>query len=177
MLEGTVHTQKRHMVSAISFEDIIDYFITVFPAEVDIEVGRTGSVRIQKSFKVKVEINRIYIRNLQAIGYDGVGSASSSYIKKSSALRIAYNIPGNQEVGIKSEFVDNVQFLYYSLAGFPVFASEALHHSVHCQLFQQNPVVFFAGTEGLFVFIGMEVDRYTAAFHNPEGVGNNGRIA
>jgi hypothetical protein len=53
-------------------EDIGGYVVSVLPREVEVEVGRTTPMRVDKSLKVEVEVYGIHIRNPEAVGNDGV---------------------------------------------------------------------------------------------------------
>ena len=53
-------------------EDIGGYVVSILPREVEVEVGRTTPMRVDKSLKVEVEVYGIHIRNSKAVGNDGV---------------------------------------------------------------------------------------------------------
>ena len=89
------------MILSITLHDVIDHFVPVFPAEINIEIGWGCPVGVKESFKIKIEFYRIDIGYLQAIRNDGIGTAATTDVIKSPTLRIPYDIPGDQEIGIK----------------------------------------------------------------------------
>src|SRR5258708_40277692 len=95
------------MLPSITLEHIIDNLVPVPVTEVDIEIRRTGPLRIQKPFEVEIQLDRIDVRNLQTVSYQGIGAGASSHMIESPALSIADHVQGDEEVGIKPHFVDD----------------------------------------------------------------------
>src|SRR5215207_9133481 len=136
VLKGSVHAQQGYVVLAIALENIIYDLIAVLPAEINIEIRWRGTVWIEKSLEIQIEVNRIYISDLQAIGHNGIGATAPPYIIKPSALRRADHIPGNQKIGIETHAVYDLQFLAHTFVGQLAVGTKAVAQAVHRQFFQ-----------------------------------------
>jgi len=71
-LKGAIGGQKCGAMVFVFVEDVGGYVVSVLPREVEVEVGRTTPMRVDKSLKVEVEVYGIHIRNSKAVGNDGV---------------------------------------------------------------------------------------------------------
>src|SRR4051812_13953977 len=98
------------MIAAISFKDVVNNLVPVAPTEVDVEIRRHRTLWIEKTFKVKVELKRINIGNVQAIGYNGIGTAASSHKKELPVFRIANDVAGDKKVCVESLVINDLQF-------------------------------------------------------------------
>src|SRR6478736_2651086 len=107
MLESSIHAQQGNMLLTVSFKHIIDHLIPVFPAEVNIKIRWTCAVRIQEAFKIKIQVNWVDVCYLQTISNNRICTAATTNIKKTAALCISDDIPGDEEIGIKPKFVYN----------------------------------------------------------------------
>ena len=63
-------------------EDVSGNVVSVLPREVEVEVGRTTPMRVDKSLKVEVEVYWIHIRNSKAVGNNGIGAGASADIEE-----------------------------------------------------------------------------------------------
>lgn len=69
---------------------------------------------INKAFEVEVEFERIYIRDAEAVGDEGVGAAASADVMVACGLGVADDIPGDEEVGGETELADDFEFAFHS---------------------------------------------------------------
>src|SRR5450432_3690494 len=68
-LKCGIGSKQADMVPSISFKNIINDFIAVFPGEIQVEIRRCRAVWIEKSFKIQIQFNRIHVCYLQAVSY------------------------------------------------------------------------------------------------------------
>ena len=61
---------------SVFIEQVLRDDVPVFPGKVNIKVGRGRAFRVEKAFKVKIEINGIYIGDTQAVGNEAISPAS-----------------------------------------------------------------------------------------------------
>ncbi len=54
--------------------------IPVAPGKIKVKIRWIFSVQVDKSFKIEVQLNGVYIRNAQEVGNNTVGPASSANI-------------------------------------------------------------------------------------------------
>ena len=87
---------------AVALKDVVDHLVALVPGEVDIEIGRTGPELVDKSLEVKVQIDGVYIGDAQAISYNAVGATTTTYMVVALGSGVTDNVPGDQEVGVKS---------------------------------------------------------------------------
>lgn len=96
------------MILAVALEDVIDDFISVFPGEVNVKIRRRGTIWIEETLEIQIELYGIDIRYLQAISDDRVSAAATTYVKESTIPGIAKYIPGNEKVGIEFKVIDDL---------------------------------------------------------------------
>ena len=53
-------------------EDVGGYMVSVLPREIDVKVGRTASMGVDKSFKIEIKFDGVYVGDAQAVGHHGV---------------------------------------------------------------------------------------------------------
>ena len=132
------------MPFAVALEDIVEHIVALQPGIIDVEIGRTASFRIDKTLKIKVELNRIHIGDPQAVGHHRVGPASAAYMVISAGHGITDDIPGDKKIGREPQFVDDFKFVFNPSFCFCIIFSIAVQQSFHRQFFEQNPVVVAA---------------------------------
>ena len=73
-MKGAIGSQECSARVFVFVEDVSGNVVSVLPREVEVEVGRTAPMRVDKSLEVEVEVYWIYIRNSEAVGNDGVST-------------------------------------------------------------------------------------------------------
>src|SRR6185437_9751413 len=99
------------MLAAITLENIILYIFTLVPGIVDVKIGRGCSLGIQEALKIQVQLYRINVSDPQAIGHNTVSARTTAYVVITLQSRITDNIPGDQEIGAKIQFINDFQFV------------------------------------------------------------------
>ena len=152
LLEGDRGTKQCYVLGAISFKDVFDHTVAFLPRKVEVEVGRTAPLGIEETLKVEVQLNRIDIRDLQAIGHYAIGTATSTYMIKSLFHSEVHNIPSDEEIGAEAHFFNNLQLFFHPAIGRFVGLPVAVHHPVKSQLAQQLTVVIHITCETTLIF-------------------------
>src|SRR5690606_24732479 len=127
-LEGAVRGQQCGAFPPVSFENIIGDVVPLVPTEINIEIWWGGTVWVDKTLEIQIELQRIYIGNEKAKRYDRVGPAAPPNMVLPLALGIAYDIPGDEKIGGASQLGGHLQFFFHALQGpgigrVPLFAS------------------------------------------------------
>jgi hypothetical protein len=174
-LEGAEHAQQHDVLLPVALEDIVDDFVPVLPAEVQVEVRRRGAVGVEEAFKVQVQFHGIDVGDLQAIGHDGISSATPAHVVEPPALGIADQVPGDEEVGVKPQFMDDLEFLVHPFQGGGA-VSIAVAEPLQGQLFQELSVVFGPARKMAFVLVFGHIHFQVAAVYDLQGSGQQGRI-
>ena len=120
----------------ISRKNIINHFIAVSPRKVNIKVGRHRAVWIEKTLKIQIELKRIHICNLQAIGNYRVAATTPAHIKETTAFGIANDVPRNKEVCIKAQVINNFKLFCNTVFCNFVSGFKAPFHSIQRKFFQ-----------------------------------------
>src|SRR6185503_6126102 len=120
------------MVPAIALLHIVDYFVTAVLAKIDIEVGHGNAVRIEKTFKQKLETQRIEIGDGERIGYQRTSTRAAPWPYR-NALRLCPldKIGNDQEVTGIAHLDDDAEFKIEAL--FIVLERVAISHACGCK--------------------------------------------
>jgi len=165
--EGGGGAEQGRMVLSVPFEDVVLHLVAVLPREIDVEIGRTGPLGIEKPFEIEVELDGIHVGDAQAVGHDAVGSAPPPHMVKSPRHAVMNHVPGDQEIGGEAEVVDDLQLVFDSfLRGLVVFAV-AVEHPVVGQFLQKQPVVLLRLAVGALVLAHLEFDVDGTLLHQP----------
>ncbi len=142
------------MAIGIAFKNIVDNFVALIPAKVNVKVGRRAAVRINKALEVEIKGNGVDFGNAQAIGNQGICSAAAPNVVEAPHLRIADNIVGNEEVRGKVHLANHLYFPLKALVNFLARIFVALFKAIAGQFFEQQQVVFLAYGKG-FPVLGL----------------------
>jgi hypothetical protein len=96
------------MLAAIPLKNIILNIFPLVPGIINIKVRRRSTLRVQEPFKVKVKFDRVNIRYFETIGYYAIGPGTSPHMVITLRTGIADNIPGDQKIGTKVKFVNDL---------------------------------------------------------------------
>src|SRR3954469_13371340 len=86
---------------------------------------------------------------------------------------IAYDIMVDEEVGIESHLVDDLQFFFKPLPCLFIFLSIAACKAIVGQLGKKHAVVFFGSAEALLVLISVEVHAKITGIKQLVGIGDD----
>ncbi len=160
--EGAHRAQEGRMLASVAFKNIVLHLIPVFPGIIDVEVGRRSAFRIDEAFKIQVQLNGINIGDFQAIGHNAVGAAAASHMVKAAAHGIPDNIPGDEKISGKSQFINYFKFMFHAADGFCIGISIAVLHSVEGQFLKQLLVVVPAACKCALILNCAEVHFHGA---------------
>src|ERR1700754_1799664 len=76
VLESGIHAQKGDMLSSVAFQHIIYDLIAIAVGEIDVEIRGTAAVGVEKAFEIQFQLDRVYVGDVEAIGYERVGAAA-----------------------------------------------------------------------------------------------------
>src|SRR5579859_7778175 len=93
IFEGRHGAQDRGMSFPMAFKQVIKNVVPVVPTIVDVKIRRHFSLGIQKTFKIKIQLQWTYIRYLQAIGNNAIGPAAPADVVKAPVHTVPDNIP------------------------------------------------------------------------------------
>ena len=110
----------------MALEDVVDDVVALVPGEVDVEVGRTGAVRIDEALEVEVELERVDVRDVHAVRHDGVGARAAPDVVVAHRARVADDVPGDEEVAPEALLLDDGEFAFESLVGSLMLGAVAL---------------------------------------------------
>ena len=114
-LKGSEGGYLTYGIVAIVLRYIIYDFPSSFEAEVDIEIRKGYTFRIQESFEEKIVFYRVYICDCSCVGYKGTGSGSSSRSYwNTMGLCPVYVVSDNKKVCGEVHLYDDVQFILES---------------------------------------------------------------
>jgi len=121
-LKGVHRPKQCRMFVAVPFKNILMNIVAIAPRKINVKIGGRASFGIDKTLKIEIQLNRIYIGYFQTISYNRIGSGATSHMVKTTTHRIADNIPGDQEIGRETEFIDDGQFVLHPPQCFRIVA-------------------------------------------------------
>src|SRR4051794_35463668 len=95
---------------------------------------------------------------------------------KAPALRIAYNVPVDEEVRIKAHRINDLQLLLQPFTGHLMLPAIPGNKAISSQLTEQDHIILLTGTVAQLVLVLPEVHLHIAAIHQLVGIGDNKRI-
>ena len=101
-LKGAIGGQKCGTMIFVFVEDVGGNVVSVLPRKVEVEVGRTTPMRVDKSLEVEVEVYRVHIRNPKAVGNHGVSAGATADVEVVVFSGESTDVPIDEEVGGKS---------------------------------------------------------------------------
>src|SRR5262245_3692505 len=99
MLEGAVGGEQSRVFATVAFENIVGHVVALVPGKINVEIGRRGTLRVDKALEIKVEFEGLHVGDIQAVGHDGVGAAAASNVVIAGGFGISNNVPGDEEIG------------------------------------------------------------------------------
>ncbi len=117
-LEGGVGGDLRRMDpartairSVVLIEHVAVHLVAVFPAEVDVEVGRLLARGVDEALEVEVQLHRVHIGDAQAIGHQAVRPAAAPHVEEAPAARMVHDVLVDEEVADEAHLLDHVQLV------------------------------------------------------------------
>ena len=112
-LKGAVCTNERYVFEP--FEDVARHVIPIGPREIDVEIRRIGSVQVDEPLEIQIQLKGVHVGDLEQVGNQAVGAASSPHIEVSAASGIAGDVPIDQEIGHVALLANDPQFPLHPL--------------------------------------------------------------
>ena len=115
--QGTKGYNLHHLVLAVLAHHIVDYLLTPFVAEVNVDIRHGHTLRVQETLKEKVVAHRVYVGDSQRIGHNAscCGAPPRPHDDVPGA-GVIDEIPHNQEVIHISHGTDNFQLIVQAAA-------------------------------------------------------------
>ena len=108
---GAVGDDLRHLVAAVFLHDIVDHLLTTFIVEVGIDIGHGLPVGVQETFEQQPVLDRIDVRDADAIGHHTAGGRSATRSDEYAQLPAGLDEIGyDQKVAGESHRPDREQF-------------------------------------------------------------------
>ena len=84
------------------------------PGKVDIKIGWVFPIEVNEPFKIKVEVNRVNIGDVEEVSNNTIGATASPDIEVIISAGIGNNIPVDQEVGEEPFLTYDSKLLLYA---------------------------------------------------------------
>ena len=139
------HRAERHDLRHMAFAVLPPHVLHDFPAprvaEIHVDVGHTHALRVQEAFKIEVVLDRVNVRNAEAVGDHRPGGAPAPGADRNLyAPRVAHEVRDYQEVVGEAHAVNHVLFVL-ELCAVGVVAAVTLPVSGVAKLFQVGEAV------------------------------------
>ena len=118
VLESIVCAEEADMLLCafvVLAKDVIDHFIAIFPREIKVKIWGIFAVEIDESLKIKIEFDRIYVRDTEAISDDAIGSRASSDMIEILVLRKGNDVIIDQKIGHKTLLLYQFELFFDAL--------------------------------------------------------------
>ena len=98
-LHGAERDDLRHVLAAVLLGDVGDDLAAPALAEVDVDIGQRHALGIEEALEVQVEVQRIDVRDPQAVRHQAAGGRPAARADRNRLLaRVADEVPDDQEV-------------------------------------------------------------------------------
>ena len=140
------------MLSTIFFKNVGNDFVTVAPREIQIEIRRAATLRIEETLKIQVQLYWVYIGDFQAVSHHTIGTASPSDMIKALLHGKVHDVRSNEKIRAKAHPFNDVQLLLNATIGLFICRSIPIKHPFKGFLVQQLQVVIDIVHETAFAF-------------------------
>src|SRR5699024_405220 len=93
-----------------SLKNITGDVISIFSSKIQVKIGRGAAIGIDKSFKIQIQLDRIYIGDSQYIRYDRIGRTLSPIVRIVFRFRIFDDIEVDQKTRDKPQVNNRLLF-------------------------------------------------------------------
>lgn len=114
---------------------------------------------IDEALEIKIELEWIHIGDAEAIGDEGVSTATPAYMMITCGLCIADDIPSDQEIGRKAELSDDFEFAFHPRIGFEIGHTVTAAAAFTGEFDEELVIIAFGAGEGLSV-VGISAGQF-----------------
>src|SRR5262249_51847794 len=100
---------------AIFLAHVLDDLVAAILAQVDVDIGSLGALRVQKSLEQEVVLDRTNVADLQQIAHERAASGAARRSGNTALSRIPHEVPYNQEVRSEAHAVDHRKLVLEAL--------------------------------------------------------------
>ena len=106
----------RHVLAAIFLRDVLDDLAAPALAEIDVDIGQRHALGIQEALEDQVVIQRIDVRDAQAVGHEAPGRRAAARTDGNALLaRVPDEVPDDHEVSRILHPLDHFDFVRETL--------------------------------------------------------------
>ena len=161
----------------VFFNAVINYFLTSFNAEIDVEIGHRNTFGVQKTLKKEIIFQRFDVCNIYAVrNHTACARTSSRSNGDSDAFCVTNVVAYDKEVIDEAHFMNNAEFVFKTFVKF--FCSCGIFSVIAlvCEFFEKLKVVHIVGRDKVRQMINLVVGivkilkRHIAHFCDFNGV-------
>src|SRR6202008_1564794 len=96
--------------------DVAHHPLAAAHREIDVDVGHRHALGVEETLEEQLVAQRVHVGDLQAVGDDRPGGGATAPAAPGPVLlRVAHEVPHDQEVGVEAHAVDHRELHLHAL--------------------------------------------------------------